>query len=32
MGNIETTAKVSRFKSISTIADYYLEAGTRGAL
>ena len=32
MGNIETTAKVSRLKSISSIADNYLEAATGGVL
>ena len=32
MGNIETTAKVSRLKSISSIVDNYLEAATGGVL
>ena len=32
MGNIETTTKVSRWKSISSIEDNYLEAATEGVL
>ena len=32
MGNIETTTKVSRLKSISGIEDNYLEAATGGVL
>ena len=32
MGNIETATKFSRFKSISSIKDNYLEAGTGGLL
>ena len=30
MGNIETTTKFSRLKSISNIENNYLEAATRG--
>ena len=32
MGNIETAAKFSRLKSISSNEDNYLEAGTAGVL
>ena len=32
MGNIETTTKFSRLKSISSIKDNYLEAATGGVL
>ena len=32
MGNIETTAKFSRLKRISSIEDNYLEAATAGVL
>ena len=32
MGNIETTTKFSRLKSISSIEDNYLEAATEGLL
>ena len=32
MGNIETTTKVSRLKSISSTEDNYLEAATRGSI
>ena len=32
MGNIETTTKVSRLKSISTFEDNYLEVATGGVL
>ena len=32
MGNVETTTKVSRLKSISSIEDNYLEATTGGVL
>ena len=32
MGNIETTMKFSRLKSISSIENNYLEAATGGAL
>ena len=32
MGNIETTTKFSRLKSISRIEDNYLEAATGGIL
>ena len=32
MGNIDTATKFSRFKSISSIGDNYLEAATLGVL
>ena len=32
MGNLETTTKFSRLKSISNIEDNYLEAATRDVL
>ena len=32
MGNMETTAKLSRLKSISSIKDNYLEVATGGVL
>ena len=32
MGNVETTVKVSRLKSISSNEDNYLEAATGGVL
>ena len=32
MGNIETAMKLSRFKSISSIEDNYLEAATGSVL